>query len=158
MTRIAARLLGGMLTGDAEVKNLWPKQLTPIAPTPAEPIGLNGKKVPRNTSQVHGTPAAVKSVSAYPEEGLARLHVNGLSLNELVRMASSRSLPLEKLNAAGSVTGSVNLTWKHVLADAFADLALDIASPAQPSGNQLPISGHVSGRYGVRAEASSYRR
>lgn len=153
MTRIAARLLGGMLTGDAEVKNLWPKQLTPIAPTPAEPIGLNGKKVPRSTSQVHGTPAAVKSVSAYPEEGLARLHVNGLSLGELTRMASSRSLPLDKLNAAGSVSGSVNLTWKHVLADAFADLALDISAPAQPSGNQLPISGHVSGRYGARAES-----
>jgi len=153
LTRIAARLLGGMLTGDAEVKNLWPKQLTPIAPTPAEPIGLNGKKVPRNTSQVHGTPAAVKSLSAYPQEGLARLRVNGLSLSELARMASSRSLPLDKLNAVGSVTGSVNLRWEHVLADAFADLALDISSPTLPSGNQLPVSGHVSGRYGARAES-----
>ncbi|MGA2369860.1 MAG: translocation/assembly module TamB domain-containing protein [Candidatus Korobacteraceae bacterium] len=151
MTRIAARLLGGTLTGDAQVKNLWPNQLTPIAPTPAEPIGLNGKKVPRNTSQVHGTPAAVKSVSAQPEEGSARLRVNGLSLSELARMASSRSLPLDKLNAVGSVTGSVNLRWEHVLADAFADLALDISAPAQPSNNQLPISGHVSGRYGARS-------
>ncbi len=151
MTRIAARLLGGMLTGDAEVKNLLPKQLTPVAPTPAEPIGINGKKVPRNTSQVHGTPAAVKSVSAYPEQGSARLRVNGLSLNELARMASSRSLPLDKLNAVGSVTGSLNLAWKHVLADAFADLALDVAAPTQPSNNQLPVSGHVSGRYGARS-------
>jgi translocation and assembly module TamB len=153
MSRIAARLLGGMLTGDAEVKNLWPNNLTPIAPTPAEPIGLNGKKVSRNTSQVHGTPAAVKSVSAYPEEGLARLRVNGLSLNELVHMASSRALPLDKLNAVGSVSGSVNVTWKHVLADAFADLALDISSPAQLSNasNQLPLSGQVNGRYGARS-------
>jgi len=153
LTRIAARLLGGMLTGDAEVKYLWPNQLTPIAPTPAEPIGLNGKKVARNSGKVHGTPAAVKSVSAYPEEGLARLHVNGLSLNELARMASTRSLPLDKLNSVGSVSGSVNLRWKHVLADAFADLALDVAAPAQPSGNQMPVSGHVSGRYGARAES-----
>ncbi len=155
MTRIAARLLGGMLTGDAEVKNLWPVVLTPVAPTPAEPIGLNGKRVPRNASTVHGTAAAVKSVSAYPEEGLARLRVNGFSLNELARMASSRSLPLDKLNTVGSVTGSVNLKWEHVLGDAFADLALDIAAPTQLSNanNQLPLSGHVSGRYGVRAES-----
>ena len=153
MTRIAARLLGGMLTGDAEVKNLWPNQLTPIAPTPAEPIGLNGKPVARNTGKVHGTQAAVKSVSAYPEEGSARLRVNGLSLNELVHMASTKALPLDKLNAVGSVTGSVNVTWKHVLADAFADLALDIASPAQLSNasNQLPLSGQVNGRYGARS-------
>lgn len=155
MTRIAARLLGGMLTGDAEVKNLWPKQLTPIAPTPAEPIGLNGKPARRNSSKVHGTPAAVKSLSAYPEQGLARLRVNGLSLSELARMASTRSLPLEKLNIVGSVTGSVNLSWKHVLADAFADLALDVTAPTQLSNanNRLPVSGHVSGRYGLRADS-----
>ncbi|MGA2905301.1 MAG: hypothetical protein ABSD98_15840, partial [Candidatus Korobacteraceae bacterium] len=155
MTRIAARLLGGLLTGDAEVKNLWPKQLTPIAPAPAEPIGLNGKPVGRNSSKVHGTAAAVKSVSAYPEQGSARLRVNGLSLSELARMASTRSLPLDKLNAVGSVTGSVNLSWRHVLADAFADLALDIAAPAQLSNanNQLPVSGHVSGRYGARSDS-----
>jgi translocation and assembly module TamB len=152
LNRIAARVLGGMLTGDAEVKNLWPKQLTPVAPTPAEPIGLNGKKVPRNTSQVHGTPAAVKSVSAYPEEGSIRLRANGLSLSELVRMMSTRSLPLDKLNADGSVTGTVNLTWKESLANAFTDLALDSAAPAQPAMNQLPVSGHLSGRYGVRSE------
>ena len=153
MTRIAARLLGGLLTGDAEVKNLWPKQLTPIAPAPAEPIGLNGKPVRRNSSRVHGTPAAVKSLSAYPEQGLARLRVNGLSLSELARMASTRSLPLDKLNPAGNVTGSVNLSWKHVLGDTFADFALDISSPTQSSPNQLPVSGHVSGRYGARAES-----
>ena len=151
LTRIAARLLGGMLTGDAEVKNLWPTQLTPIAPTPAEPIGLNGKKVARNSSRVHGTQAAVKSVSAQPEEGSARLHLGGLSLNDLARMFASRSLPLDKLNAAGSVTGSVNLAWKQALANAFADLALEIASPAQPANNQLPLNGRVSGRYGARS-------
>ena len=152
LTRIAARMLGGMLTGDAEVKNLWPVVLTPIAPTPAEPIGLNGKKVPRNTSQVHGTAAAVKSVSAYPQEGLIRLRGNGLSLNELLRMLSSRAFPLDKLNPVGSVTGSVNLTWKDSLANAFAELALDSAAPAQPAMNQLPVSGHLSGRYGARSE------
>ena len=141
-----------MVTGDAEVKSLLPNSLTPIAPTPPEQIGLNGKQVGRNTGQVHGTSAAVKSVSAQPEQGSARLRVSGLSLSELARMASTRSSPLDKLNPVGSVTGSVNLSWKHVLADAFADLSLDIArASAVYERHQLPVSGSIRGRYGARS-------
>ncbi len=151
LTNITARLLGGQVTGDAEVKSLLPNNLTPAAPPPPEQVGLNGKQVGRNSSKVHGTSAAVKSVSAEPELGSARLRVSGLSLSELARMASTRSAPLDKLNPVGSVTGSVNLSWKHVLADAFADLSLDIVAPAQSTNAALPVSGSIQGRYGARS-------
>ncbi len=151
LTNIAAHLLGGLVTGDAEVKSLLPNNLTPTAPPPPEQVGLNGKQVGRNSGQVHGTSAAVKSVSAQPELGSARLRVSGLSLSELARMASTRSAPLDKLNPVGSVTGSVNLSWKHVLADAFADLSLDIVAPAQSTNAALPVSGSIRGRYGARS-------
>ena len=151
LTRIAARLLGGSLTGDAEIKNLAPNQLTPVAAPPKEQVGVNGKQVARGSAKVHGTVAAVKSASAQPEEGSARLHVSGFSVNELARTASTRSLPLNKLNLVGSVTGSVNLAWKHVLSDVFADLALDIVAPTQPANGTLPVNGGIRGRYGARS-------
>ena len=112
LTQIAARMLGGKVTGDAEVSNL-----------------------------------------ATEQQGSARLRVSGLSLNELARMLSTRALPLDKLNVAGSVTGAVNLTWKQTPANAFAELALDIAGPQRVRDGQLPLSGNVRGRYSVGAES-----
>jgi translocation and assembly module TamB len=112
LTQIAARMLGGRVTGDAEV-----------------------------------------SILATEQQGSARLRVSGLSLNELARTISTRALPLDKLHAVGSVTGAVNLTWKQAPANAFADLALDIAAPQRVTDGQLPLSGNVRGRYSVRAES-----
>src|SRR5579875_417940 len=112
LTRTVARMLGGEVTGDAEVRNLSEEQ-----------------------------------------EGSVRLRVRGLALSELARMFSIRALPLDKLNPAGSVTGSVNLTWKQTPANAFADLVLDVAAPVRPSDNQLPLTGNLRGRYSVRAES-----
>ncbi len=147
LTRIAARLLGGQVNGDADIRNFI-SGLTPAGPANPQAIVSVGKKGPAQPAQ----PQRVVTAAGVPsQQGSARLRVAGLSLNELARLMSSRSLPLEKLNPVGSVTGSVNLAWKGSLADAFADLALDIAAPAQSSTNGLPVGGDVRGRYGVRS-------
>jgi len=85
------------------------------------------------------------------QQGSARLRVSGLSLNLLARMISTRTLPLDKLNIAGAVSGSVIAGWKVSLADAVTDLALDFAAPARVDNSQLPVSGSLRGRYGVRS-------
>jgi len=138
LTGIAARLLGGEIAGNAEIKNLVPAQVE----QPKQQV------VPRTAQRR----TATAPPAAGQQQGSAQLQVSRLSLNELARMMSSRSLPLYKLNAAGSVTGSVNASWKGSAQNAVAELALDISAPAQAAANQLPVSGSVRGRYSVRAE------
>ena len=131
LSRIAAHVLGGEVTGEAEVENL----LASAAEQPAT-----------------GERSSLAARSARQQQGSARLRVSGLSLNELARTFLSRSLPLDKLNAVGSVRGSVDVSWRESFANAVADLALDIAAPSQTAANELPVSGNVRGRYSARAE------
>ena len=140
LNRIAAHILGGLVTGEAEVKNLFPNAASSQV-----------KEAEIRTSK-RRMAASTAPLTTGEEQGSARLRASGLSLNELMRMFASPSLPLEKLNAAGGVTGTVNLEWKQSPTNAVADLALDVVAPAQPAPNQLPVSGNVRGRAALRAE------
>ncbi len=136
LTKFAARLLGGQVTGEADIRNL----LASEAPTPQPEVKtVKGK-------QKRATPVApVSNV----QEGAARLRVSGLSLNEVARTFATRAMPLDKLNAAGRVAGNVNVTWKKSIANAVAELALDSAAPTQVAGNQLPVNGSLRGKYNL---------
>lgn len=135
LSRIAARLFGGEVTGDADIKNLS-AMASPAA-------SLSAKDSSRSTR------ARVPAVPAQ-QEGSARLRLNNLAVRDLARVISSRSLPLDKLNPAGTVSGTVNLAWKDGLENTIADLALDIAAPREPATGQLPIAGTIRGRYTAR--------
>ena len=135
LSRIAARMLGGTVTGDGDVRNVIESEATKPEPVLSVPKSKAGRRTPppnANTSQ---------------QEGTAHLRVSGLSLNEVARVFSTRSMPLDKLNPAGRVAGSVNLAWKQSVSNAVADLALDVAAPNQVASSQLPINGNVRGRY-----------
>ncbi len=142
LSRIAAHVFGGLVTGEADIKNVLSSAPARRAP---EPHSVASKRATER--------AVLEPHSVFGEqEGSARLRAAGVSLNELMRTVSSRSLPLDKLNAVGSVTGTVNLDWKESPTNAVADLALDIAAPAQPAANQLPVSGSLRGRAALRSE------
>ena len=142
LTQIAARLFGGEVTGEAEIKNVFSSPAEPPKPATARPAPRAAK----------GRVVQTVAPATGGQEGSARLRVRRLSLNELAWLVSSRSLPLDKLNAVGGVTGTVNVSWKRSFADSVADLALEITPPAQVAANQLPVSGNVRGRSNVRAE------
>jgi translocation and assembly module TamB len=136
LTRIATRMMGGEITGDADIKNLVPS-MAPKRQTAVVNVGKSkGKRQP-----------VAGRASSLEQEGTARLHVTGVSLSELTHAFSSRSMPLDKLNAVGRVQGSVNVAWKESISNAIADLALDLAAPTQVAGNQLPVNGSIRGRY-----------
>src|SRR5215469_8025116 len=92
LRKIDARLLGGTVTGNAEVRHYAPALGTTGATIGSDPPAKAGQPLPG---------AARKSVVAPVQQGTASFRVAGASLGELVRILSSNSLPLDKLNAAG---------------------------------------------------------
>jgi translocation and assembly module TamB len=137
LTKIEGRLLGGRVSGNADVKHY-----APALETTASPVSTSkprGSKATATTSTGSGTPPV--------QQGTANLKISGASLGELVRVLSSKSLPLEKLNAAASVDGGIQLNWKESIKRAAVALDLDATAPAQPAPNQLPTSGTLRARY-----------
>ncbi len=62
-------------------------------------------------------------------------------------MLSSKSLPLDKLNATAALNGTVGLAWRESIARAIVDVALDATAPSQSEPNQMPMSGALRARY-----------
>jgi translocation and assembly module TamB len=83
--------------------------------------------------------------------GQAQLKLAGLSVEEVARALSTRTMPMEKMKLAGAAGGVLDLTWKDTPARGVADFALDITPPAQPARGQLPLSGTVRGSYELNA-------
>jgi len=146
LTHIAGRLLGGELAGDAEVRNLFLTASSGATPAPSKRPAKNGATLESPDS---GT---AKVSGPGPQQGAARIRLSGVSLAELARALSTKSLPFEKLNPVGSVGGTVDLAWTRSLADTHAELALDIVPPAQPPAGGLPVSANLHGRYSARPQ------
>ena len=148
LKKIDARILRGTLTGNAEVKHYAPALETAAAQASAEKTSKTAKP------SANGAKAAItnaKSGAAQVQQGSANLKLAGASLGELIRMLSSKSLPLEKLNAAGSVKGTIDVAWKESIKQAVVEMALDSTASLQSEPNQLPASGTFRGRYDVRS-------
>ncbi|HEX8801660.1 MAG TPA: hypothetical protein VF772_23755, partial [Terriglobales bacterium] len=142
LRKIDARLLGGTVTGNAEVRHYAPAFETTGATIQSEPPANPGKPQPG---------MARKSVVSPVQQGTASFRVAGASLGEFVGILSSKSLPLDKLKAAGIVNGTVDLTWKDSMARTIAEMALEATVPAKPQTNQLPVSGAFRGRYDLHS-------
>jgi translocation and assembly module TamB len=149
LARMAARLLGGRINGDAEINNLIATASTPPA---AGQIAASSKQASnRRSNNLRRASQAPSANGPAVQEGSAKLRASGVSLAELARMMSTRSMPLDKLNLTGTVTGLVNLSWKPSLSDLFAELALDVSAPPQAANSQIPLNGSLRGRYNVRS-------
>ncbi len=153
LTRISGRLLGGGVSGDAEIRNLFGGSTRAVQSVQeATERGKSGAKQRSNARKSN-----LPEISGPgPQQGTAHLRVTGLSLRDLARMFSTREAPYEKLNPAGSVGGTVNLAWTRAVSDANADLALDVTPPAQPSSDQLPVTATVRARYNPRAQVMDF--
>ena len=158
LTRIAGRLLGGGVSGDAEVRNLLSGSTRGMKPSMeqtterAKPGTKPGAKKRPNRRKSAFPPISGPDL----QQGTAHLRVTGLSLTELARMFSTKAVPYENLNPVGSVGGTVNLAWTQSVADASADLALEVTPPAQPSANQLPVTATVQARYSPGAQVMDF--
>src|SRR5271165_561420 len=149
LKKIDARVLHGTVTGNAEVRHYAPAleaigpQLSAEKPAKAAKPSANG---PAKSASGTG-----KTGGAAVQQGSANLKVSGVSLSEFVRMLSSGSLPLDKLNVSGSVNGTLDLSWRESIKRAVVEMALDSTAPLQGEPHQLPTSGMLRGRYDVNS-------
>jgi translocation and assembly module TamB len=150
LTRIAGRLLGGEVTGEATVDNLIASGSTPASAQPLLKRPPRGRRQSGNNESAATTTTKISGPG--PQHGAARLRASGVSLAELARAISTRSLPFVSLKPAGTVGGTVDVVWTRSLADAQGDLTLDIVPPAQPSDAELPVSGSLRSHYSLRPQ------
>jgi translocation and assembly module TamB len=148
LKRINGRLLGGTVTGDAEVKNYAPTLEVTTQQVASEKHG-KGAKV--SASKALANALNAKSGALPVQQGAANFKVSGVSLSQVVRIFSSKDVPLDKLNATSSVNGTVGVAWRESIARATVELALDAIAPAQAETNQLPVSGALRGTYDLRS-------
>jgi translocation and assembly module TamB len=138
LKKIDARLLGGRITGSADVRHYAPAlevsnaQVSVEKPRTAKPKTATNQKTTNRALPV--------------QQGSANLIVGDASLAELVQMLSSKSVPLEKLKATGVVSGKLDLSWKESIQRTVVEMALD-ARASQSKPDELPTSGMLRARY-----------
>jgi translocation and assembly module TamB len=118
LSQIQGRLLGGSVTGDAEITD-WLHPQPETQPPGKKPEG---------------------------QRGTIQLRVRSLSAGALAAAVSTRSRPFEKMNLAGDTNGTVDVHWKGAPRNAEAQLALDVMALAA-SPKQMPLSGRVRAAY-----------
>jgi translocation and assembly module TamB len=118
---LEGRLLGGEVSGDAQVLN-WQDSLAPSS---------------RNKSD--------------PERGSVRLHLRNLSLEAIAAACSSSARPFERMQLVGYASGSVDTRWRGTPRNAEAEIALEVVPPTQVPPARLPLRAHARAIYRVSA-------
>ena len=127
-SRLQAKILGGEVTGDAEVIH-W------LNSAPA-------KTAKGNVSE--------------EQKGSVRLQLKGVSASEIASALSSPSRPFQHMKLAGVASGSVAAQWKGSLSSAETEIVADVAAPTYVSAGELPINAHAHVKYRAASGALEF--
>jgi translocation and assembly module TamB len=125
-TKAQGRLLGGSITGDAEITNWLP-------PPP---------RLVRNA----------KEKKLEEQKGILRLRLKDISAGAVATALSTRQYPLDRLNLAGSADGTIETRWTGSPRRADAEFALNLAPPAKLQAGQVPVTAAARGTYRASAD------
>jgi translocation and assembly module TamB len=131
LPRLALRIFGGSVTGDAQIANWRSAASSP----PAAPAS----RAQRKNSAVAAQPETMR--------GLANLHLARLQIGTLARAVSTSRLPLEKLELAGGAAGDVKISWTGPIKNAVAEMVVDVDPPSNPLPRELPVTAHMLATY-----------
>ena len=145
LRKLSASLLGGEVSGDAEIKNFAGTATASQGPASAV-VKKNGSAAAAERRATARNGAGARLV----EEGVAHLKTHNISVGEVARAISTRSLRLDRLNLAATASGTIDLAWKGSFSRATAELALDFAAPSEPASGELAVSGILRGNYDLR--------
>jgi translocation and assembly module TamB len=124
LSQIQARLLGGGVSGDAEISN-W------LAPTAMK---------------------LVKGRRLQEQIGVVRLRMNNLSAAEIAAALATSARPFNRVNFVGVVDASVEAGWTGSPQNVQAKIALDVVPPSHVLPGQLPLKARARAIYHSRSE------
>ncbi len=141
LAKLQGKLLGGSLTGDAQVDN-WLHSVPPSPP---------GKKGSENLPIITAArpPARKGEKNKLPgvQSGIVHLRLREISAAEMASALDMPAHPLRGFHPAGSASGSVDAAWKGSPKDSEVTFALDVTPPERPAAAQLPMTARIQGRY-----------
>jgi translocation and assembly module TamB len=82
-----------------------------------------------------------------PTRGTARLHLAGVQIRQAAAAVATRSMPLDKLELAGSVSGDVNTSWTGSLEKAVSEMKLEVFPPPTPTAKEVPVTAQLQATY-----------
>ena len=131
LQRTQARLLGGSVTGDAEVSN-W---LT-LAASPSRPRFSKKLEKPEKLEE---------------SKGVVRLRVRDITASA-VAAAFGSARHFDRLKLDGVTEGTVEARWRGPWRNLETDFALSLSPPEHRQPNHLPITAHARGTYRMAAD------
>lgn len=85
--------------------------------------------------------------------GRINLRLNGTSVSQVAEAVSTSKVPLKRLNAVGSVAGSVTAEWRGALSNLRTSFDLTMFAPSDAAPDQVPVQGTFRGNYRNGADA-----
>jgi translocation and assembly module TamB len=126
LAKMQGRLLGGTVTGDADVSNWLPPQT--VSATLARNARDKGKKQEE-------------------QKGVIRLRLKDISAEAVAVALTTREYPLDKLNLAGATEGSIESRWTGSPVRAEITFALNLTPPAKLQAREIPVTAIARGTY-----------
>jgi translocation and assembly module TamB len=160
---IKANLLGGELTGDAEVTN-WQSSIQSTLQALQQSSGQSSGQSPEQSSHQGSNqlsqPSSRESASARRprhvigrippqslQRGSVRLQLTGFPLMPAMEMLSTKKFPLDKLALSGSSSGTLEMLWVGSFRDAETHLKIAIAPAPKPVPGEIPALGQIDAVY-----------
>jgi translocation and assembly module TamB len=123
ISQIQAQLLGGSVSGDAEIANWLALTTTKLA---------KGKRLQNQT-------------------GVVRLHMKELSTSEIATALATSARPFNRINFAGAANASVEAGWTGSPQNTQANIVLDVVPPSRAAAGQLPLKVRARAIYHSRS-------
>jgi translocation and assembly module TamB len=144
LSSIRANLLGGDLSGEAEVTN-WQSALERKVE----------RRKPERAAELASAEARRNIMGKIPPRGSVRLQLAGFPILPGLEWLSSPKLPLDQLALSGNASGNLDLSWVGSIRDAETRMKLAVSPPKNPIAGGVPVQGQIDGTYhGSRDELS----
>ncbi|MBV8049983.1 MAG: hypothetical protein JOZ80_02265, partial [Acidobacteriaceae bacterium] len=93
----------------------------------------------------------LKRAGTGEQKGSVRLTIKGISAEALALALSSKARPISRVNAAGTINGSVDTQWKGAPRNAVSELKLNVVAPQNTRPDQLPVTAQLVASYRAAA-------
>jgi len=125
LIKAQGKILGGSVTGEADISN-WLAAATP--------------------------PRTPKEKKLEEQKGLVRIRLKDISANAAATAFSTRQYPLDRLNFAGTADGTLEAHWIGSLRRADTDFALTLVPSSTLRPGQVPITATARGSYRMSSD------